>query len=48
MLIQQPEADKPPWERRHVEWKVHVQRWKFLLDSWEGGEATARRSTGST
>jgi len=26
-------------ERRHDEWSLHNLRWRFLLDSWEGGDA---------
>ncbi len=33
------EETKPPCERRHAEWMLHDRRWRFLLDSWEGGEA---------
>jgi hypothetical protein len=26
-------------DRRHPEWRLHHVRWRWLLDSWEGGEA---------
>lgn len=27
------------YQRRHHEWALHQLRWRWLLDSWEGGEA---------
>ena len=29
-------------DRRHPEWQTHQVRWRWLLDSWEGGEAYRR------
>ena len=29
-------------DRRHPEWLTHQVRWRWLLDSWEGGEAYRR------
>ncbi len=26
-------------DRRHPEWRTHQLRWRWLLDTWEGGEA---------
>ena len=26
-------------DRPHPEWLLHQLRWRWLLDSWEGGEA---------
>ena len=26
-------------EEPHLEWLLHQLRWRWLLDSWEGGEA---------
>lgn len=37
----------PPHERRHAEWIAHHMRWRWLLDSWEGGEAYRLAEYGS-